>query len=97
MKVCTVLFIACFSYTGLAAYALRWMIDTEKARQAPARAFRSISPPLELLTERGKKVWWSRWIALAVSFLFLFFSVQFSERAKKEPIQPPVPTRGNGT
>jgi len=84
MKICTALFVVCFSYAGLTAYALRWMIDSEKARQAPAKAFRSISPPLELLTARGRKVWWSRWLALAVSFVFLFLSIQFSERTKKE-------------
>jgi hypothetical protein len=83
MKICTGLFVVCFSYTGLAAYGLRWMIDTEKARQAPAKAFTSISPPLELLTARGRKVWWSRWLVLAVSFVFLFLSIQFSEKTKK--------------
>jgi hypothetical protein len=84
MAVCTILFVVCFSYTGLAAYVLRWMIDTQKVRLAPAKAFRSISPPLELFTARGRKVWWSRWIVLAVSFIFLFVSIQFSKRAKKE-------------
>lgn len=81
-KTCTVLFVACFTYAMIASYVLRWMIDEEKIKTSGMKLFRSITPPRDVLTPRGKGVWWSKWMALGISLLFLALSVYFHERLK---------------
>lgn len=67
----SVLFIALFIYALVASHFLRWMIDKKKFQQVDLSYFRSWSPPLQVLTPTGVKIWWSRWCALGVSFVFL--------------------------
>jgi hypothetical protein len=71
---CSIIFIALFSYVMVGAYLLRWMIDDSKVRDSGAKIFRHIAPPRDVLTDRGVKVWWSRWFALVGALVFLFLS-----------------------
>jgi hypothetical protein len=70
-KVCSLVFIGCFVYLMISAYALRWMIDEAKVKDAAATVFRAVTPPRAVLTPLGRKIWISRWIALAAGLLFL--------------------------
>jgi len=73
----SVLFILGVTYLMASAYALRWMIDEEKIKVGGAKIFRAITPPREVLTPVGVKIWWSRWIAGAATIVFLGLSFHF--------------------
>jgi hypothetical protein len=44
------------------------MIDEKKLERHPRKAmlFRNVSPPREVLTQKGLIVWRTRWVALAI-------------------------------
>jgi len=75
-EIMSAVFILCFSYTMVSSYLLRYFLDLNKVKSGDyeAKLFRSITPPLAILTETGVKIWWSRWIALGISLLALTFS-----------------------
>ena len=72
--------IVCFFYLMISAYRLRWMIDTNKIKAGDARLFRAITPPKEVLTSLGVKVWWSRWIVLPITIGCFIASYNFWHR-----------------
>ncbi len=76
----SVLFIALFIYALIASQLLRRVIDKKKFQQAELSSFRAWSPPLEVLTPAGVKIWWSRWLALGFSFLFLAARIYLDSR-----------------
>ena len=90
----SVLFIAGFTYAMVASWIMRYMIDPVRVQGKEVKIFRSVEPPREVLTDRGVKVWWSKWIALGISLVSLVLSIHFHGQMKKEPIQPPETTRG---
>ena len=77
--VCAVLFVASVSYLMLASFALGYMVDEEKLRALPkpSKAMRGGMPSREILTPLGTKVWWSRWLVLAIAVVCLVIAVNF--------------------
>lgn len=68
-KALTVVFITGFMYVFVASQVLRRFIDPEKVRNLrdASEVFRPRTPPPEILTSFGVKIWWSRWIVLILA------------------------------
>ena len=72
-KAMSILFIVCFTYTMVASYIIRRFVDETKIKEYnyEKQMFRTNSPPLKVLTKTGARLWWSKWIALAISLVAL--------------------------
>jgi hypothetical protein len=87
-KACSILFIAGFTYAMISSWIMRYMIDPAKVQGKEVQIFRSVLPPREVLTDGGIKVWWSKWISLGLSIVFLALSVFLHEQLRKESNSP---------
>ena len=67
----------------IASYVLRYYIDEDKFKMGSygKRIFTRITPPFEILTETGVKIWRSKWIALCLAFVSIFLSIYLFNKA----------------
>ena len=79
----SVISITLFTYALFSSWILRYHIDEEKLRNGNyrKRIFIRTAPPFEILTETGVKVWRSKWIAICLALIAIFFSIYFFEKA----------------
>jgi hypothetical protein len=97
-KAMSVTFIVLFTYAMLSSYLLRRFIDERKSREHnyERSVFYGITPPPRILTAVGVKIWWSKWISLALSLVALSCSIflyknksEAEKRGRASEINPP--------